>query len=60
MYNIDYIFSIKESVPDNDDNFQEFRLQALDVINDVVFVIGSNECFNEVTILKKEKINNYK
>lgn len=45
-----FLYFIKEGVPDKGDNFQEFRLQALDVINDVVFVIGSNECFNEVII----------
>ena len=38
---------------DKGDDFQEFRLRVLDVISDVVFVIGSANCFQQVRILTR-------
>lgn len=37
-----------EGVPDKNDDAQDFRFRALDVIEDVVFVVGSAECFRQI------------
>ena len=36
------------------DEFQEFRLRCLDVIHDVVFIIGSAECFQQIFVSIQE------
>ncbi|XP_065647772.1 transportin-3 isoform X2 [Hydra vulgaris] len=37
-----------DGIPEKGDDFQEYRLRVLDVVHDVVFIIGSSICFAQV------------
>lgn len=41
-------FLFQEGVPDENDDFSEFRRRVSDLIKDVVFIIGSSKCFQQV------------
>jgi hypothetical protein len=42
-------FLIKTGVPPSKSSeFGEFRLKASDLISDVIFIVGSNRCFENV------------
>jgi len=49
-----------EGVPQKGDEFQEFRLRVLDVIHDVVYIVGTSECFKHIfqSIQQNQKWNN--
>ncbi|XP_064490151.1 transportin-3-like [Ornithodoros turicata] len=38
----------KEGVPDDQDDFGEFRLRVSDLIKDVIFLVGSSKCFRQM------------
>lgn len=37
-----------QGIPDDSDEFGEFRLRVADLINDCVFIIGSTNCFSQM------------
>lgn len=39
-------------MPDEADDFGEFRRRVSDLIKDVVFIIGSSKCFQQVRAIK--------
>lgn len=39
---------LQEGIPDENDDFGEFRLRVSELIKDVVFVVGSSQCFTQV------------
>lgn len=41
----------QEGIPDENDDFGEFRLRVSELIKDVVFIVGSSQCFTQVRIL---------
>lgn len=38
----------KEGVPDEQDDFGEFRMRVSDLIKDVIFIVGSSKCFRQM------------
>ena len=44
------IYYIQEGVPDDNDDFFEFRMRVSELIKDVVFIVGSSTCFTHVSI----------
>lgn len=42
------IFLLKQGIPDDSDEFGEFRIRVADLIKDCVFVVGSENCFSQV------------
>lgn len=43
----DLIF--QEGVPEETDDFGEFRMRVSDLVKDLIFLIGSMECFAQVS-----------
>lgn len=39
-----------EGIPDENDDFAEFRMKVSDTIKDVVFIIGTDHCIKNVSI----------
>lgn len=39
----------QEGVPEETDNFGEFRMRVSDLVKDLIFLIGSMECFAQVS-----------
>ncbi|XP_069128619.1 transportin-3-like [Argopecten irradians] len=37
-----------EGVPDESDDFGEFRIRVSELIKDVIFIVGSSRCFNQM------------
>ena len=42
------LYSLQQGIPDDSDEFGEFRLRVADLIKDCVFVVGSENCFSQV------------
>lgn len=38
----------QEGVPEETDDFGEFRMRVSDLVKDVIFLVGSMECFSQV------------
>uniref|UniRef100_A0A3P8V3X5 Transportin 3 n=1 Tax=Cynoglossus semilaevis TaxID=244447 RepID=A0A3P8V3X5_CYNSE len=38
-----------EGIPEETDDFGEFRMRVSDLVKDVIFLVGSMECFSQVT-----------
>lgn len=49
-----FIF-LQEGIPDENDDFGEFRLRVSELIKDVVFIVGSSQCFTQVRFCVKDK-----
>lgn len=45
------LFDLKfqEGVPEETDDFGEFRMRVSDLVKDLIFLIGSMECFAQVS-----------
>ena len=41
-------FILQQGIPDDCDEFGEFRLRVADLIKDCVFIVGSGSCFRQV------------
>ncbi|KAK3517940.1 hypothetical protein QTP70_027900 [Hemibagrus guttatus] len=44
----------KEGIPEDTDDFGEFRLRVSDLVKDVIFLVGSMECFSQLYSTLKE------
>lgn len=42
-------FEFQEGVPEETDDFGEFRMRVSDLVKDLIFLIGSMECFAQVS-----------
>lgn len=40
----------QEGIPEDTDDFGEFRMRVSDLVKDVIFLVGSMECFSQVTL----------
>lgn len=49
-----FIF-LQEGIPDENDDFGEFRLRVSELIKDVVFIVGSSQCFTQVRFCVRNK-----
>lgn len=38
----------QEGIPEDTDDFGEFRVRVSDLVKDVIFLVGSMECFSQV------------
>lgn len=45
-----YCFS-QEGIPEDTDDFGEFRMRVSDLVKDVIFLVGSMECFAQVSLV---------
>lgn len=45
---INVFMFLQEGIPDENDDFGEFRLRVSELIKDVVFIVGSSQCFTQV------------
>ncbi|XP_058272862.1 transportin-3 [Hemibagrus wyckioides] len=45
-----------EGIPEDTDDFGEFRLRVSDLVKDVIFLVGSMECFSQLYSTLKEGI----
>ena len=43
-----FIIYIQQGIPDDSDEFGEFRIRVADLIKDCVFIVGSGNCFSQV------------
>lgn len=50
-----FFFFLQEGIPDENDDFGEFRLRVSELIKDVVFIVGSSQCFTQVRFCVKNK-----
>lgn len=41
-------FHLQEGIPEDSDDFGEFRIRVSDLVKDVIFLVGSMECFTQV------------
>lgn len=44
--------TIQEGVPEDTDDFGEFRMRVSDLVKDVIFLVGSMECFAQVGFIE--------
>lgn len=44
-----HAFVFQEGVPEETDDFGEFRMRVSDLVKDLIFLIGSMECFAQVS-----------
>ena len=42
---------LQEGIPDETDEFGDFRSRVSELIKDVVFIVGSSACFSQVSTL---------
>lgn len=42
-------WKFQEGVPEETDDFGEFRMRVSDLVKDLIFLIGSMECFAQVS-----------
>lgn len=47
---------LQEGIPDENDDFGEFRLRVSELIKDVVFIVGSSQCFTQVRFLEESAL----
>ena len=43
----------KEGIPEDTDDFGEFRMRVSDLVKDVIFLVGSMECFSQVGLVRQ-------
>lgn len=43
-----FVFTQQEGIPEDTDDFGEFRMRVSDLVKDVIFLVGSMECFSQV------------
>ena len=46
----------QDELPDDKDEFGEFRCHVVEVVRDVVFIVGSVECFESVSVVRNKKL----
>lgn len=46
-----FVFPVQEGVPEDTDDFGEFRMRVSDLVKDVIFLVGSMECFSQVEFI---------
>ena len=51
------MFLLQEGVPDENDDFYEFRMRVSELIKDVVFIVGSSTCFTHVSMPEVTKVS---
>lgn len=44
-----HVCSEQDGIPEDNDDFGEFRVRVSDLVKDVIFLVGSMECFSQVT-----------
>jgi len=54
----DVWLSTQESLPDDVDDFEEFRTRSSELVRDVVFIVGASDVFCQVTSFSVIKLNN--
>lgn len=42
------LFTGQDGIPEDTDDFGEFRMRVSDLVKDVIFLVGSMECFSQV------------
>lgn len=42
------VFPQQDGIPEDTDDFGEFRMRVSDLVKDVIFLVGSMECFSQV------------
>lgn len=52
---INVFMFLQEGIPDENDDFGEFRLRVSELIKDVVFIVGSSQCFTQVRFCVRNK-----
>uniref|UniRef100_A0A672RLA3 Transportin-3-like n=1 Tax=Sinocyclocheilus grahami TaxID=75366 RepID=A0A672RLA3_SINGR len=50
----DFVLPVQEGVPEDTDDFGEFRMRVSDLVKDVIFLVGSMECFSQLYSTLKE------
>lgn len=40
----------QDGIPEDTDDFGEFRMRVSDLVKDVIFLVGSMECFSQVVL----------
>lgn len=48
-----FCFILQQGIPDDCDEFGEFRIRVADLIKDCVFIVGSGNCFSQVGQLRQ-------
>lgn len=43
-----HFFTGQDGIPEDTDDFGEFRMRVSDLVKDVIFLVGSMECFSQV------------
>lgn len=51
-------FILQQGIPDDSDEFGEFRLRVADLIKDCVFIVGSGNCFSQVRKVRERGTSN--
>lgn len=46
-----FVIPVQEGVPEDTDDFGEFRMRVSDLVKDVIFLVGSMECFSQVEFI---------
>ncbi len=46
-----FVLPVQEGVPEDTDDFGEFRMRVSDLVKDVIFLVGSMECFSQVEFI---------
>ena len=44
-------FCAQENLPDDDDDFEEFRVRSSELVRDTVFIVGASEVFFQASLL---------
>lgn len=52
IINPDLVLTRQEGIPEDTDDFGEFRMRVSDLVKDVIFLVGSMECFSQVTSIQ--------
>lgn len=51
----DIVFTQQDGIPEDTDDFGEFRMRVSDLVKDVIFLVGSMECFSQVTLISNTR-----
>lgn len=51
IHGLHFWFDPQEGIPEDTDDFGEFRMRVSDLVKDVIFLVGSMECFSQVATL---------
>lgn len=50
--------TVQDGIPEDTDDFGEFRMRVSDLVKDVIFLVGSMECFSQVTLVVLHTVGN--